>query len=92
MHDSLASLLSESRLKVVTVVLGQEVTGNGLPAILVHPLEDLVSCGVAQTGEQREELAGDGSAGCVLEDDLVQLAGARNLRRPCLARCDILAV
>lgn len=60
-------------------MLGQEITDHGLTAILVHSLEDLVPRRVAQAGEQRDELAGEGSGSLVLEDDLVQLAGTRDL-------------
>ena len=80
-HDSLARLLAECPLKVLGVVLGQEITGHGLTAILVHSLEDLVPRGVAQTWEQGDELAAGGSGGLVLEDDLVQLAGTGDLRK-----------
>lgn len=80
MHDSLASLLSESLLKVLAVVLGEVVSRDGLSTILVDSLEDLVTGGVTQTGEQREELASNSGAGLVLEDDLVQLAGVGDLR------------
>lgn len=78
-HDSLARLLAECRFEVLGVVLGQEITGHGLTAILVYALEDLVPRRVAQTGEQGDELAADGSGGLVLENDLVQLAGAGDL-------------
>ena len=73
MHDGLASLLSERRLEVLAVVLGEVVTGDGLAAIRVDSLEDLVAGGITQTGEQGEELSRKRGAGLVLEDDLVQL-------------------
>lgn len=79
MQNSLAGLLSESLLKVPAIVLGEEVSGHGLSTILVNSLEDLVTGGVSQTGEQREELATDAGTGLVLEDNLVQLAGAGDL-------------
>lgn len=80
MHDSLASLLAESALKVLAVVLGQEVPGDGLTAILVYSLEDLVAGGVSQTGEERNELAARCRVGGVLEDDLVELLDAGDLK------------
>ena len=81
MHDGLARLLAERPLKVLAVVLREIVARHGLTAILVYPLQDLVTGGVAQAGEQREELAADGRAGLVLEDDLVELAGAGDLQQ-----------
>lgn len=50
-HNSLARLLAKSGLKILSIVLAQEVARNGLPAILVYSLEHLVAGGVAQTGE-----------------------------------------
>lgn len=80
MHDGLASLLSECRLEILSVVLGEKVARHGLAAILVYSLEDLVARGIAQAGEQRDELPANGGTGPVLEDDLVELAGIGNLR------------
>lgn len=80
MHDSLACLLAKGGLKVLSVVLAQEVARNGLSAILVYSLKHLVAGGVTQTGEQRDKLSCEGCGGLVLEDDLVQLACASNLR------------
>lgn len=51
MHDSLAGLLAESRLKVLAVVLAQIVARNRLTAILVDSLEDLVASSISETGE-----------------------------------------
>lgn len=79
MHDGLASLLAEGILKILAVVLAQEVAGNGLSTILVDSLEHLVAGGVAQTGEQGDELLSGRGGGRILEDDLVQLAGIGNL-------------
>lgn len=80
MHDGLASLLSERRLEVLAVVLGEVIAGDGLTAILVDSLEDLVASGITQTGEQGDELSRERGAGLVLEDDLVQLGCAGDLR------------
>ena len=80
-HNGLASLLAKGILEVGTIVLGQEITGDGLTTVLVDSLEDLVTGCIAQTGEEREELAADGRIGSVLEDDLVQLAGIGDLRK-----------
>ena len=80
MHDGLASLLSESRLEILAVVLAEIVARHGLAAILVYSLEDLVARGIAKAGEQRDELAANGGTSLVLEDDLVELAGTGNLR------------
>lgn len=78
-HDSLASLLAECRFKVLAIVLGQEIAGDRLAAILVDSLQDLVSGSVAQTGEKRDKLATESCAGLFFEDYLVQLARACNL-------------
>lgn len=78
MHDGLSSLLSESALKVLAVVLREVVPGDGLTTILVYSLGDLVSSGVSETGEEREELLAKGSSGLVLEDDGVELRHARD--------------
>lgn len=78
-HNGLASLLAKGILEVGTIVLGQEITGNGLTTVLVDSLEDLVTGRVSQTREQRDELSSDGSGGLVLENDLVQLAGTGDL-------------
>lgn len=42
-------------------------------------MADLVTGGISETGEEREELAGEGKVGGVLEDDLVKSAGIGNL-------------
>ena len=74
-HDSLASLLAECRLKILAIVRRKVVTGDRLTAVLVDSLEDLVTGGISQTREERNELLSDSSGGRVPEDDLVQLAG-----------------
>lgn len=78
-HDSLARLLAECRLEIFAVVLAEIVTRHRLTAILVDSLKDLVTGGVAQTGEQRNKLSPQRSASLVLEDDLVQLTRVANL-------------
>jgi hypothetical protein len=40
-HNGLASLLAKGLLKVLSVVGAEEVSCDGLTAILVYPLEDL---------------------------------------------------
>lgn len=77
-HNGLASLLSKSALKVLAIVGSQVVAGNGLTAILVYSLRDLVAGGVTQTGEEGEELLADGGGGLVLEDDGVELRHTRD--------------
>jgi len=78
-HDSLARLFAERALKVLAVVLPQVVARDGLTAIFVDTLENLVASGIPQTGEKRKELARSGCVCLVLEDDLVQLRCARHL-------------
>lgn len=80
-HNSLSGLLAKGRLKVLAIVLTKEIAGNGLTTILVDSLKDLVAGSIAQTGEQRDELAADGGRSVLPEDDLVQLARVGNLRR-----------
>lgn len=41
MHDGLASLLAERLLEILSVVGPEEVSGDGLTAVLVYPLKDL---------------------------------------------------
>lgn len=57
----------------------EEVAGNGLAAVLVDALEDLVAGGVAETGEEGDELLAEGGVGGLLEDDLVELSGVGDL-------------
>lgn len=73
MHDGLARLLAKGGLEVAAVVGGEVVPGDGLAAVLVYPLGDLVAGGVAQAGEEGEELLAGGGGGLVLEDDGVEL-------------------
>lgn len=80
MHDGFSSLLAEGVLKVCSIVLGEVITGNRLATILVHTLEDLVTGGVSQPREEGNEFSSEGSGGLVLEDNLVQLAGAGYLQ------------
>jgi hypothetical protein len=54
-------------------VLRQVIPGYRLAAILVYPLQHLVSGCVSQTGEERDELLADARIGLVLEDDSVEL-------------------
>jgi hypothetical protein len=79
-HNSLASLLAKSILEVRAIVLGQEITSDGLTTVLVDSLEDLVTGGVSQTREERNELSSDRSGCMVPENDLVQLARTRYTR------------
>lgn len=78
-HDSLASLLSERRFEVLAIVLSQVIAGDGLTAILVDSLEDLVPSGVPKTWEERDELATESRIGGVPEDNAVQLARVGDL-------------
>lgn len=79
MHDSLARLLAERRLEILAIVRREVVAGNGLAAVLVDALQNLVARGIAQAGEERDKLAAGRSTGCVPEDDLVQLTSTRDL-------------
>ena len=81
MHDGLAGTLAECVVKVGTVVLGQIVTGEGLTAVFVDTLKNLVTSGVTKTGEKRGELGAEGSGGVLLEDNLVQASSGGDLRQ-----------
>jgi hypothetical protein len=78
-HNSLPGPPSERIVKVRAVVLGQVVPGERLAAVLVDALEDLVARGVAQPREERGEFAGERRGGVLLENDLAQSAGRRDL-------------
>jgi hypothetical protein len=86
-HNSLASLLAKSILEVRAIVLGQEITSDGLTTVLVDSLEDLVTGGVSQTREERNELSSDRSGCMVPENDLVQLARTRYLKTEVSINC-----
>lgn len=86
-HDGLAGLLAKGILEVGAIVLGQEITSNGLTTVLVDSLEDLVTGGISQTREERNELLSDSSGGRVPEDDLVQLARTRDLKKAVSINC-----
>lgn len=79
MHNSLAGLLAKCSLEVLAIVIVQVIASHRLTTVFVDSLKNLVSGGVTQTGEQRDELATDGDIGLILEDDLVELAGTGNL-------------
>lgn len=72
-HDGLSGLLAEYVLELGAVVLAEEVPGNGLATVLVYPLQNLVSGGVSQTGEEGDELLAGAGVGLVAEDDGVEL-------------------
>lgn len=78
-HNSLARFLAKRILKVLAVVLAQEVARHGLAAVLVYPLQHLVAGRVPEAGEERDELLADGRGGLVLEDDRVELREAGDL-------------
>lgn len=78
-QDGLACLLAESALEVFAIVGGQVVTRDGLTAVLVDSLRNLVSGSISQTREQGEELSSNRGSGMVLENDLVKFADVGNL-------------
>lgn len=79
MHDSLSAGLSESILKLGSVVLGKVVANEGLSSVLVNTLENLVSGSVSKSREEREELLSGGGGGVVLEDNGLKLGKSGNL-------------
>lgn len=74
-HDGLAVALAKGIIKARAVVLGQVVAHEGLAAVLVDALQDLVGGGVAEAREEREEASGHGGRSLILEDDAVELRG-----------------
>lgn len=79
-QNSLAGLGAEHVLEALAVVDGQVVTDHGLATVLVHTLQHLVAGGVAETGEQGDELGASRGRGLALEDDLVELLGVGDLQ------------
>jgi hypothetical protein len=84
-HNGLARLLAKSRLKVLAIMQRQKISRHGLSSVLVYPLEDLVSGRIAQSRKEGHELARNGSASLVLENDLVELARIGDLGRVSVA-------
>jgi hypothetical protein len=94
-HNSLAITLPEGAVEASAVVLRQIVPDEGLATVLVHTLKNLimsithsllpesvtyfVSRSVSETGEERKESTRDRGAGCVSEDNLVQVRCGFNL-------------
>ena len=77
MHHHLALALAERVGEVVAVVAVEDVGEPGLAAVLVYALGDLVARGVAEPGEEGEELAAEGRGRVLLEDDLGERRGGR---------------
>lgn len=86
-HDGLAGTLAESIVEVGAPVLGEVVTSERLATVLVDTLENLVTGGVTQTGEEGGELAAEGGVGVFLEDDLVQTSSGGDLIQRTVSRC-----
>jgi hypothetical protein len=78
-HNGLSAGLSESILKLGSVVLGKVVANEGLSSVLVNTLENLVSGSVSKSREKREELLSDRGGGVVLEDNGLKLGKSGNL-------------
>jgi hypothetical protein len=57
-----------------------------------HPITNLVTSGVSQTGEEGGELAADGGIGVLLEDDLIELGGGADLTQWLLETVRTLAI
>lgn len=68
LHHELALALAERIRELVLVVLVDQVPEPWLATELVNSLRDFVACCVAETGEERQELAPNGS-GCVFTED-----------------------
>ena len=78
-HDRLSGTLTEGEVKLVTVVGTEVVTDEGLTSKLVDALENLVTGGVSETGEEGEELTPGGRRGVFLEDYGVECIGRGDL-------------
>ena len=72
MHDCFASARTESGIELVAVVEGEIVAREGLAAVFVDSLEDLVASRVAETGEKRGEFPEGRGVGTVFEDYFVE--------------------
>lgn len=81
MHDGLAGTLAESIVEVGTPVLSEVVASERLTTVLVDTLENLVTGGITQTGEEGGELSAKRGVGVFLEDNLVQTGGGGNLSK-----------
>lgn len=73
LHDAFSVLLAKSAGKGGLVVTDQVVVHERLTAELVHSLQDLVACRIAQSWEEGEEFGADRCARLVFEDDLRDL-------------------
>jgi hypothetical protein len=82
-HERLARAPPKRRVEFVAVVLGEVVPCEGLPAVFVHALQDLVGGGVAEAGEEGEEAGAGCGGGFFAEDDLVELRGGGYLCEKC---------
>lgn len=60
-------------------MLRQVVAGYRLAAVLVYPLQHLISGRISQTGEERDELPAKARIGLVLEDNGVELGDCVDL-------------
>jgi hypothetical protein len=72
-HDRLSGLLSKCLLEIGPVVLCEVIARNRLTAVLVYPLQNLVSGGISQAREERDELLAGTGIGFVPEDDGIEL-------------------
>ena len=69
LHHHLPFPFSESIREICLVVCTKDIIEEGLSTVFVYPLGDLVARGVAEAGEEGEELAAEGGGRVVLEDD-----------------------
>ena len=79
MEDGFSGFLAKGAFKVLAVVQGEVVARDGLAAVFVDALEDLVAGCVAEAGEEGDEFAAGGGAGFVFEDYGFELGGAGDL-------------
>lgn len=73
-HKHVSGLATKGLAEEATGVLVDKVTEVWLSTKLVDTLGDLVTGSVTKTREERDKLASHRSVGCVLEDDLAQVA------------------
>lgn len=78
-HDGLSGTLTESILEGSSVVVGKVIASEWLTTVLIDTLENLVTGGVTESGEEGEELLSGGGVGVVLEDNGIELSSVGNL-------------
>ena len=75
MHHRLPSAFAKGAIEVVAIVESEIISRERLAAVFVYSLKNLVASGIAETGEERGELAAEGGGGLVFENYFVEAGG-----------------